>query len=119
MQLLHNRYLEELNTIKQTFLLDTKKCCTSMFQLWLSRSTSARWEDFIIALQRSELPKVAIEVSKFYYGMNVLTYVHCSSKYYIHLFGEIATMYIITVPSNLTGYVYSSFVHECYILILQ
>ena len=55
-----------------------------MFQLWLSRSTSASWEDFIDALKRSELPKVAKEVSEFYYGilhMNVHTCIYSYSTY--------------------------------------
>ena len=79
MQLLDNSYVGELNNIRQKFL-DTNKCCTNMFQLWLSRSISASWEDFIIALNRSDLPKVAKEVSEFYYGI-----LHTYECAYMHI----------------------------------
>ena len=69
MELLDDRDVGELDTIKQNFPHNTKKCCTEMFQLWLSRCTSASWEDLIFALQAIELYHVADRVSQFY-GIN-------------------------------------------------
>ena len=70
-ELLDDRDVGELDTIRQNFPHNTKKCCTEMFQLWLSRCTSASWEDLIYALQAIELYHVADKVSQFYnHGMN-------------------------------------------------
>ena len=68
-ELLDDRDVGELDTIKQNFPHNTKKCCTEMFQLWLSRCVSASWEDLIYALHAIELYHVADRVSQFY-GMN-------------------------------------------------
>ena len=96
MQLLDDRYVGELDIIKQTFPLETNKCCTKMFQLWLNRSTSANWEDFIVALQICELHTVADKVSKFY-GMSVHTYI-CTyiaiHSQKIHIFSKIRSSYL-------------------------
>ena len=74
-QLLDDRDVLDLDTIKQNFPHNTKKCCTEMFQLWLSRYMSASWEDFISALQAIELYDVADKVLQFY-GMDMHTYVY-------------------------------------------
>ena len=74
-ELLDDRDVGDLDTIKQNFPHNTKKCCTAMFQLWLSRCTSASWEDFIYALQALELYHVAETVSHFY-GKSVVIKVH-------------------------------------------
>ena len=69
-ELLDDRDVGELDTIKQNFPHNTKKCCTEMFQLWLSRCISASWEDLTYALQAIELYHVADKVSQFCnYGM--------------------------------------------------
>ena len=83
-ELLDDRDVGDLDTIKQNYPHNTKKCCTEMFQLWLSRCTSASWDDFIYALQAIELNYVADEVSQFY-GMYIcIYYTMCS---YIHIYG--------------------------------
>ena len=75
----------ELDTIEQKFPLNAKRCCTKMFQLWLSRCTSASWDDFIHALQAIELSNVAAIVSRFY-GMYVAKYILYECKYYRVMF---------------------------------
>ena len=77
-QLLDECDVRELDTIKQKFPHNTIKCCTEMFQLWLSRCTSASWDDLIYELQAIELYDVADRVSQFC-GMNsvyVIKFVH-------------------------------------------
>ena len=64
-ELLDDRDVGDLDTIKQDYPHNTKKCCTKMFQLWLSRCTSASWDDLIYALQAIELNHVADKVSQF------------------------------------------------------
>ena len=75
----------ELDTIEQYFPLDAKRCCIKMFQLWLSRCTSASWDDFIHALQEIELSNVADNASRFY-GMYVAKYILYECKYYRVMF---------------------------------
>ena len=74
----------DLNAIKQNFQLNTKKCCTEMFQLWLSRCTSASWEDFIYALQAIELYDVADKVI-YFCGMDVHAYLYVCKYVYIQM----------------------------------
>ena len=56
---------EDLDTFIQNFPSNAKKCCTEMFKLWLSRCTSASWDEFIDALQTIELFNVANKVLQF------------------------------------------------------
>jgi len=65
-ELLDDHDMGELDTIKENFPHNTKRCCTAMFQLWLSRCTSASWMDLIYALQAIELCHVADKVTQFY-----------------------------------------------------
>ena len=78
-ELLDDRDVGDLVTIKQNFPHNTKKCCTEMFQLWLSRCTSASWDDLIYALQAIELNYVADKVLQFY-GMYICI-IQCVATY--------------------------------------
>ena len=65
-ELLENRDVGELYTIEKNFPRNTMRCCTAMFQLWLSRCTSASWMNLICALGVIKLRHVADKVMQFY-----------------------------------------------------
>ena len=58
---------EELNKIDQQFLSHgVERCKAELFDLWLRRNPSARWDDVASALERLNEVALASEIREFY-----------------------------------------------------
>ena len=58
--------VQDLDRIEADHKLDLDKCCTKMFQLWLSKQPSASWNQLIEALRQPdiELHAVATKIER-------------------------------------------------------
>ena len=60
-QLLHNDDVAKLDNVQANFK-DVDQCCSRMFRIWLDSSTSATWNDLILALRVIDLRDLATKI---------------------------------------------------------
>ena len=61
-ELLDDSHVGKLESITENNQKDVNKCCTKMFQLWLTTKTSATWNDLLDALKELELCDLATKI---------------------------------------------------------
>lgn len=70
-QLLNEDDVGKLKILKKDYPSNASRCCSEMFQLWLERCPSPKWEDLITALnsigRKSLAKKIKNKFSSMYY----------------------------------------------------
>lgn len=68
-ELLANQDVPTLNTLRNDYPMDSKRCCSEMFQLWLKRHSSVKWREVITALRNIGQVHLAEKIPNEVYSM--------------------------------------------------
>ena len=53
LQLLEQKYIDDLDIIQANYPADTERCCTEMFKHWLNVDTEASWDKLMNTLEKT------------------------------------------------------------------